>query len=278
MASLMILPNPKPRRRRRGAKRKMTPLQLKYFGKRKKKKSAAAPATVVVATSNPKKGSKMAKKRRVRRHRRHYNKNPRPMRRYRRNPIGGGVSGFLTGTLIPASVGAAGALATDLLIGNLPIPAQYRQGAMLSLIRIGAALGVGAIVGAVAGEDAGTEAAAGAVVVTLYGMTRNYLANNMPQLRLARYVPLKGMGRRKIRGMAGMGRGRRRRGMGFIVNQNRVPRGLGVMVAKRRARLARVRNRMSGAPATRMRQGRGNLGYVGPSRTMSRDLGRYVNK
>lgn len=248
MSGLMLL-NPKGRKSagRRKRRKPMTAKQLKYFGPRKSRKAtrkrrAAAPKVVVVA-SNPrrKRRTSVAKKARTHRKRkaRSFNRNPRPARRrFRRNPLPS-ASGFLTGTLVPAGIGAGGALLVDLAIGNLPLPASAKQGAMLPIVRIAGALGVGALVGLLMGEDAGQEAAAGGIVVTLYAITRQYLNQNMPNIRLARYVPMRGVMRRRInrfvpmRGiranmqnprMGKLKQFRRRRvpGMGAYVNPARV--------------------------------------------------------
>ena len=81
--------------------------------------------------SNPKRRSAVAKKRRRHRGRkaRRFHSNPR--RRFRRNPIEGSASSFLSGTMLPAAVGAAGAIGVDLLIGNLPLSANLKSGTML---------------------------------------------------------------------------------------------------------------------------------------------------
>lgn len=209
----------------------------------------------------------MARKTRRRRHskKRRFARNPRAMRRsFRRNPIDQNMIGQ---SLIGAGIGAAGALAVDLAVGNLPIPASLKQSAMtLAMVRIGGALLVGMAVGAISGDDAmGEEAAAGAMTVTAYQLIKNYIATNYPNLKLARYVPVgRYLGRRRIRRL-----GRRVRGLGAIRQKRRRMMLKGLV--RRRAGVPRLGGRVT---KFRMpRTGGGRLGYIGPART----LGRYVN-
>lgn len=210
MAPLMIL-NPKARRTRKASKtkkrrRKMTAKQLKFFGPRRAKKAAKkkrkkARAKVIIVSSNPR-GKAVAKRKRRshgRKHRKVFTHNPRTKRRrYRRNPRSI-EAGFTKNTLVPAAIGAAGAIGTDMLVGYLPIPPQYKQGAMLAVLKIAASLAVGYAVGAVSNRSAGEEAAAGGVIVTLYGLARGYMGNAVPggmnrYVPMQRYVPMRGMG------------------------------------------------------------------------------------
>lgn len=225
MASLMIL---NPRRRKVGAKkrkRKMTAKQLKFFGPRKGKKKKAkakkAKAQVIVVTSNPK-GKTVAKKKRrhTRRKAKVFTHNPKSKRRrFRRNPRSI-EAGFLNNTLMPAAIGAAGAIGTDMLIGYLPIPPQFKQGLMLPVLKIAGALLVGMAVGAVSNREAGEEAAAGGVIVTLYSMAKGFSIsasgggmNRYAPMR--RYAPMKGIGYMPPGAMMRPGGGGNMRGLGY---------------------------------------------------------------
>lgn len=194
-----------PRRRRRKARvtvkrrnpkrrRKMTAKQLKIFGPRKGKR---AKGKVIIVESNPK-GARMAKrKRRGRKRTRKFFGNPKRVRRYRRNPRVPGA-GLFKNTMVPALIGAGGALGVDVLLGNFPLPPQFRYGPMLPITRIALALLVGAAVGAMSNSEAGEEAAAGGVIVTLYGVAKNWMVSRMPNFQMGRYVPLNGMGRQAV--------------------------------------------------------------------------------
>jgi hypothetical protein len=220
---LMVL-NPRGRKSagRKKRHRKMTAKQLRYFGPKKSRKAKKAKAKVVIIESNPKRKRRnaVAKKRHRTRAtaktRRRFRSNPRAARRrFRRNPIGSGAAGFLGGTLMPAAIGAGGALAVDLAIGNLPLPASMKTGAMLPMVRIAAALGVGMLVGMAGGEEAGSEAAAGGIIVTVYSLMKNYMATSMPSVRMARYVSMGAIVRRRRR-MARMARYVKMNGLGAL--------------------------------------------------------------
>jgi hypothetical protein len=248
MAPLMLV-NPraeKPRRKRRAAtarRRKMTAKQLRYFGPRRARKAAtkkaaarkrgAAKKTIVVL-SNPK-GASMAKRRRRRAHKRHFLKNPRATKRrhFRKNPRIPGASLF-NNAIVPAAVGAAGALGVDLLMASVPLPQALRAGAFVPVVKIGVALLIGMAVGSVASREAGEEAAAGGIIVTLYGLARNFMLTRMPGVPLGRYVPMRGVGPRNA--------------------QN--PRSLRRYIP------------LNGAPPALLARpgGQGNLGYVNPAR------------
>lgn len=262
MAHMMVL-NPRKRKRRR-----MTAKQRMYFGKGRRKRKAK---TIVVETNPRRRRRKHRKHHRrtharrrsrsffgnpVRRRRRRFARNPR--RRFRRNPLGGSMSGFLMGTIAPAAIGAAGAIGIDALIGNVTLPPQLSQGVGLPIVRIGAALLLGAAIGAVSDRQTGEAVAAGAVTVTIYQLARSYMAQSMPNVRLAKYVR---MGKYvRMRGLA-----RRRRMAG--------------LAAVRRARVANMmqRRRLMGMRLRTLKSrsgGMGGMGYMNPARTLGRYIGR----
>lgn len=223
MAGLMIL---NPRRTRKAAKtsarrRKMTAKQLRYFGPRrarkaaapKKKKRRAGPAKIVIVESNPKRASMARKRKSGGKRRRHSRKsflsNPkRARRRFRRNPRIPGASIF-NNAIVPGMIGAAGALGVDVFMASVPMPAQLRRGYFVPVVKIAVALLIGMGVSAVSNREAGEEAAAGGVIVTLYGLARNFMLTRLPNVPLGRYVPMRGMGMRRYVPMKGMGYGPR---------------------------------------------------------------------
>jgi hypothetical protein len=202
MAQLMLL---NPRRARKAGpskrRRKMTAKQLKYFGPRKSRTARGAPTkrkakkaakpSIVIVSQNPRGKTAVAKKRRQSKSRKAKVFTHKAVRRFRRNPRSI-EKGFVNNTLVPAAIGAAGAFGADMLLSYLPIPQQYRSGPLLPVLRIAAALLVGAAVGALSSREAGEEAAAGGVIVTLYGLARGYI----PQAgagaggQMGRYVPM----------------------------------------------------------------------------------------
>jgi hypothetical protein len=165
-----------PRRRRR-SRRRMSKLQQMYFGGGR-------------ARRNPRRRRSYSR-RRVTRFRRNPIDQvglapPSYRRRYQRSGIS--VGSFVSGTLMPAAVGAAGALAIDLMWGYLPIPSVLMTGTFAPLARIAAAVAVGYAVGMVSTKGFGEEAMAGAVTVTLYDLAKSYIQSSMPNVTLGAYV------------------------------------------------------------------------------------------
>lgn len=275
MAGHLMILNPKrarrSRKRRSGGRRKMTAKQLRYFGPRRSRKTThRRRRTVLVATANPRR-----RRRHLRRHRFASNPRRRHHRRFRRNPVPFNMSGFLNGALVPAAIGAVGAIGVDWVIGTGLIPATFTTGAMLPIVRIAAALLVGAGVGALAGAEYGEFAAAGGMVVTIYGLSKTYLQQNMPSLQLARYRPMgrymgRYMGARKFRRLGFV----RRPGMGRVIRR---VRGVGLPLLNgwggaqpNKFRVTRGGQMFSGQLGLRRKR----LGYIGPAKTLGRYMGR----
>ncbi len=95
----------------------------------------------------------------------------RKLRYRRKNPVGG----FFTDTLIPSAVGGAGALTLDVLLGVLPIPAQFKTGPMAPVVKLAGAVGLGFLASKVAPKRVANQIAAGAITVTLYGVAKQML-------------------------------------------------------------------------------------------------------
>lgn len=93
--------------------------------------------------------------------------------RYRRaNPIG---LGFIGDTVVPAAIGGAGALAVDVLLGVLPLPAAMKTGTFSPVVKVAAALGLGYAAKAVVSRRAAEQLAAGAVTIALYNVMKSTL-------------------------------------------------------------------------------------------------------
>lgn len=279
---LMVLNPAKKRRRhkrrkaRLKARRKLTAKQIAagFGGKRGRKAKRRAKAKVVIVESNPTKGSKMARKHR-RRHRKHSRKVLR--RRFRRNPEG---SGFLSNTIAPAAVGAAGAVAVDFLQGMIPL-GQSLSSTLQPVIGIGYSLLVGLGVDAVAGSKAGGEAAAGGIVVQLYNLFNQLLgqgggyAGGSPASsgygQMNRYL---GYLRRNPRMLAAINQRRALKGLQPINMRPRHglarhPLAVGTLPMNPRFGLGNTGN--TGAwTRHRIHRGGGGLGYITPARNLSR--------
>jgi hypothetical protein len=117
--------------------------------------------------------------------------NPRKKRKhratYRRNPRGMGLSiKSVTGALVPALIGGAGAFAIDVGISRLPfIPEDWKVGNKRTLLRAGVAIGLGMVSRFVVPQrfrryvDAAT---AGSLLVTAYDAIRAPVLEKWPDL------------------------------------------------------------------------------------------------
>lgn len=101
-------------------------------------------------------------------------------RRYKRNPSPRGIMGQVQG----AAVGAAGALAVDVAMAKLPIPANLRTGVMGSAMQGVVSIGLGMIVGKFANKKLGTQIADGGLTVALHGAMKSAVG---PSVGLAGY-------------------------------------------------------------------------------------------
>lgn len=191
MAELMLV-NPR-RKRRAGRRRKMTAKQLRYFGPRRARRRRRRAPALLAAPVRRRRSRRVTRRRAVStvRHRR------RRVTRLRRNPsrairFGGrsfSIRGFLNNSLIPAGVGAAGALGVDIAMAYVTpmLPASLQTGMLRPVVRIAGAIGVGMAVSAVMGKRHGEEATAGALVVTLYDLLKGYAKANLPMIPLSDY-------------------------------------------------------------------------------------------
>lgn len=180
MAKVLLL---NPRRRKRRARRAMRANPVRRRRSRVRK--------------NPFFGAKRAHRRAARKGWRHRARrhsamktNPRVhRRRFRRNPRGLSINSFLKNTLIPGSVGAAGALGLDILLGFVPLPAQLQTGMLKPVVRLAGALALGMIAGKVVNRSVGEQVAAGATIVVLYDVFKAFARTAMPTLPLSGMYP-----------------------------------------------------------------------------------------
>lgn len=183
-AGELLLINPRRKRRvsrvSRNPRRKMSALQRQYFGGGRKRRKSRRRSVAVMS------------------------RNPRPVRRrrartarYRRNPTIGGyarrareaIGGHFIGkTLLPSAIGGAGALALDISLAVLPVPASMKTGALGVATRVAGAIGIGMLSKMFLGARFGEQAMAGALVVTLYDAMKTGMMTYAPS------VPLNGLG------------------------------------------------------------------------------------
>jgi hypothetical protein len=97
------------------------------------------------------------------RHRRH-NAHRRHYRRHR-NPVDS-IAGEVKSMLVPAGIGAVGAVGLNVALAYLPIPASLQSGYGQILVSAAGAAGLGIIAGMIAGKRVGTAVGVGGLVVT----------------------------------------------------------------------------------------------------------------
>lgn len=155
------------------------------MAKREKRRRTAAQraATARMIAANRRRRSASTRKRRARRRQsnpvaalnvRRYNASRRSRARRRSNPVG--FVGDLADKLMPAAVGGLGAIALDVALAALPIPENFKSGALKPVVRVAGAIGLGALAGMVASRRVGNQVAAGALTVVLYDTAKGMLA------------------------------------------------------------------------------------------------------
>lgn len=113
--------------------------------------------------------------------------NPRRARRAkrRRHLFGNprmSLRGIVRETLIPAGIGAGGAVLTDVAYAYATpyLPAALTSGMLPVLVKLGVALGVGLAAGKIAGRKVGASVTLGGVTVVAYGALKGTLATALP--------------------------------------------------------------------------------------------------
>lgn len=203
MYEIMVL-NPRPgksrkrrkvrrsaRKSRKGAKimakrRKLSAKQIAagFGGKRRKRVRRAKKRHVVRARRRRSSGGKrrpavgyVVGSRRIRRRK----LNPRGYRRRRHHNPRFSVAG-ITQQLIPAAYGAGGAIALDVAMGYIPLPAMLTTGYPKHATRIVGALGIGWVARKFLGSK-GQAVAAGALTVAMYNLLKDVLVQFAPSIK-----------------------------------------------------------------------------------------------
>ncbi len=190
----MLIINPRRARNRKGRfvknarRRRRNPIALNPRRKRRRNPIAA------VAAVNPRRRRRrnpiaLAVNPRRRRHRNPIALNPRKRRYRRHNPRVAGLGAFkpraILNTLIPAGIGAIGAIGLDVALSYVPLPAQFQSGLWKNVTRIVGAVGLGVVAGMVVGRQKGQQVALGALTVASYTIIRDLVKENFPQLNLS---------------------------------------------------------------------------------------------
>jgi hypothetical protein len=95
------------------------------------------------------------------------------------------VRGVVRETLVPAGIGAGGAILTDIAFAYASpyLPAALQSGMLPVLAKLGVALGVGFAAGKIAGRRIGQAVTLGGVTVVAYGAIKGTLATALPTVK-----------------------------------------------------------------------------------------------
>lgn len=86
---------------------------------------------------------------------------------------------------MPAAVGASGAIALDVAMNYVPLPAQFQTPFWKNIARVGGAFALSYVASYILGRQKAREVLAGALTVASYNALRELIATNFPQLGLA---------------------------------------------------------------------------------------------
>lgn len=174
----ILLVNPHPRRSKR-ARSKIRRRRSKARRRSRRK----TPKTPGFALPNPGRRRRRRASYHLRRARRRTNPSPRLSVR------------SIQGNVINAVPGAFGALGLDILLGLVPIPAEWKAGMVGYLTKALGAIGLGMVANMAVSAKTATAMTEGALTVMLHGAMRELVATNLPQVPLGMYLPsMNGMG------------------------------------------------------------------------------------
>jgi len=158
-----MLVNPKRRRRkaRRNVKAAANPRRRRRSTRRRARRNP-------VAMANP--------RRRTRR------------RSYRRRNPKFSIRSIQRDAIMPAAIGGVGALALDVAFAALPIPANFKTGAMGTVAKIAGAILLGKLAGKALGAKAGEAVTVGAVTIQAYNLVKGFAKQAMPTLPMGEYL------------------------------------------------------------------------------------------
>lgn len=107
-------------------------------------------------------------------------------RKYRRNPIGGTGSTSIMSQVKNAAVGAAGAVAVDVVMSKLPLPVNMQTGIGRSAVQGLVSLGIGMAVAKFGkNKKLGLNLAEGGLTIALHGVMKGAVNKAVPTLNLA---------------------------------------------------------------------------------------------
>lgn len=193
MAEELLLINPR-RRRARNAKGRFVKNSRKrrrspVAAKRRRRRHNPIAAVAVnprrrrrrnpVAIMNPRRRRHAARHRAV-----GYTVGSRRIRRRKMNPRLSFSPRGIMNALIPAGMGAAGAVALDVAMNFVPLPAQFQTPLYKNIARIAGAFALGYVSSFVLGREKAKQVTLGALTVASYNVVRDVVTTNFPQLGL----------------------------------------------------------------------------------------------
>lgn len=182
--SEILLINPVKRRRNRKGRFVKGPARKRRASPRRRRRnpngtytpSGAHPAGALI---NPK-----------RRRRSYRSVARRVSRKRRRNPRMRAPMGGIVAQLMPAVMGATGAVATDLAFRFIPTPGPLAmlKGQLAPVTRIALAFGVSTVAGFMVSRKAAGEMLSGALTVIAYGLMNQYVLSRLPVVGVGEYI------------------------------------------------------------------------------------------
>lgn len=141
---------------------------------------------------NPRKRRKAAKKKTAKRRRTTLARarSRAPVRRRRRNPIKMDMASIMKNTIMPSATAAGGAIAVDLALGYLPLPAMMKTGPVRHLVKGVAAISMGLLAANFVKPRTAELFATGAMTVALYDAAKEGISNFAPNIRMGEYDDL----------------------------------------------------------------------------------------
>jgi hypothetical protein len=122
-----------------------------------------------------------------------------PARR-RRNPIKMDMASIMKNTIMPSATAAGGALAVDMALGYIPLPAMLKTGPARHLVKGVAAIGMGLLAANFVKPRTAELFATGAMTVAVYGAAKEAIGQFAPNIQMGEYedidLELDGMGYR----------------------------------------------------------------------------------
>lgn len=192
---LLMIGNPRRRRRRRNARGQFVSGKSARRRRRRNPIAAANPRRRRRRRHNPIAAIANPRRRRYRRRNPVAIANPRRRRRRavavyrsrrrRHNPRFPLSARGIMNALVPAGTGALGALALEVGMNYIPLPAQFQTPLWKNIARLAGAFAIGYVSSYVVGRERAKQVTLGALTVLSYSAIKELVVTNFPQLGLS---------------------------------------------------------------------------------------------